>query len=316
MEKERLVQLIKDPRAATPMDFEQLEDLIKKYPFSQTLRILLAKIAYLLDNSGKNINLKTAALYASQRGSLKKVIEQEDYPGNTFPIQPYQELPAFETFTDQDSLDSFAEEDESESSSIFREVMRNLEKLKALREQFQFLEINTEEQSELPAENLQKTEVKKEKEPVKSSDKKEAIPIKPTSPKKPIQQVITPLEEKLDIQVSEFFLSEIQKKTEPQQEYVQQASTNPQGDLIDKFIKAQPSIGSIKKEIEIKSEEVVRDLSEKSTRFGDNLISENLAIILLRQGKKDRAIEIYKKLIWKLPQKKAYFAARIEEIKK
>jgi hypothetical protein len=61
---------------------------------------------------------------------------------------------------------------------------------------------------------------------------------------------------------------------------------------------------------------VNKDLSEKSTKFGDDLISENLAVILLRQGKKGRAIDIYKKLIWKLPQKKAYFAARIEEIKK
>ncbi|MDZ7605533.1 MAG: hypothetical protein U5K79_08075 [Cyclobacteriaceae bacterium] len=93
-------------------------------------------------------------------------------------------------------------------------------------------------------------------------------------------------------------------------------SANPQSDLIDKFIQAQPTIGSVKKEMERSADEIVRDLSEKSTRFGDNLISENLAIILLRQGKKDRAIEIYKKLIWKLPQKKAYFAARIEEIKK
>jgi len=43
-------------------------------------------------------------------------------------------------------------------------------------------------------------------------------------------------------------------------------------------------------------------------------VSENLAQILLSQGKKQKAIEIYKKLIWKFPQKKAYFAARIEEL--
>jgi TolA-binding protein len=41
-----------------------------------------------------------------------------------------------------------------------------------------------------------------------------------------------------------------------------------------------------------------------------------LAQILTRQGKKDKAIEVYKKLIWKFPQKKAYFAAQIEDLKK
>ena len=58
------------------------------------------------------------------------------------------------------------------------------------------------------------------------------------------------------------------------------------------------------------------DLAEKSLAYGDNIVSETLVEILLKQGKKDKAIEVLKKLIWKIPQKKAYFAAQIEELKK
>ena len=58
------------------------------------------------------------------------------------------------------------------------------------------------------------------------------------------------------------------------------------------------------------------DLTEKSTHFADNVISETLVEILIKQGKKTKAIEVLKKLIWKFPQKKAYFAAQIEELKK
>jgi hypothetical protein len=36
---------------------------------------------------------------------------------------------------------------------------------------------------------------------------------------------------------------------------------------------------------------------------------------LLSQGKKDKAVEVLRKLIWKFPQKKSYFAAQIEELK-
>jgi tetratricopeptide (TPR) repeat protein len=312
MEKARLIRLLNTPGDADPTDFEQLEELITQYPFSQTLHILLAKIGFLLDKPEKNQYLKTAALYASQRGSLKRVIEEEDYPGKVFPIMPYQDLPAFETFSDEDASDIFVLDEETESSSIFREVMRNLEKLKALREQFQFLELNPEESAPGTPE---KVETKKAVEPSKSDTLKTSKAAKADAPKKLALQVITPLEEKLDIQVNEFFLAEIQKKKEPIEESMPQP-VHPQSDLIDKFIQAQPTIGSVKKEMDRSPDEIVRDLSEKSTRFGDNLISENLAIILLRQGKKDRALEIYKKLIWKLPQKKAYFAARIEEIKK
>ena len=57
------------------------------------------------------------------------------------------------------------------------------------------------------------------------------------------------------------------------------------------------------------------DLAEKSLLYGDNIVSETLVEILLKQGKKDKAIEVLKKLIWKFPQKKAYFAAQIEDLK-
>jgi hypothetical protein len=81
--------------------------------------------------------------------------------------------------------------------------------------------------------------------------------------------------------------------------------------IIDQFIKAQPTIKP-------KTDQAPpSDLSDiKSGEFADNIISETLAKILIRQGKKEKAIEVYKKLIWKFPQKKVYFAAQIEELKK
>jgi predicted Zn-dependent protease len=50
--------------------------------------------------------------------------------------------------------------------------------------------------------------------------------------------------------------------------------------------------------------------------FGEHIVSETLADILIRQGKREKAIDVFRKLIWKFPQKKAYFAARIEELTK
>ena len=58
------------------------------------------------------------------------------------------------------------------------------------------------------------------------------------------------------------------------------------------------------------------DLAEKNLTYNENIISETLAQILIKQGKKEKAIEVLKKLIWKFPQKKAYFAAQIEDLKK
>ncbi len=82
-----------------------------------------------------------------------------------------------------------------------------------------------------------------------------------------------------------------------------------QNEIIDQFIKTQPIIPKAKPTTP------ANDLSEESSVFSDGIVSETLVDILLKQGKKEKAIEVLKKLIWKFPQKKAYFAAQIEELK-
>ncbi|HHL53191.1 MAG TPA: hypothetical protein ENJ39_07415 [Flammeovirgaceae bacterium] len=86
-------------------------------------------------------------------------------------------------------------------------------------------------------------------------------------------------------------------------------STKKKEELIDKFIAEQPTITPRK---DLPKDQ--RDLAQSSSQLRDDLVSENLAVIYARQGKTAKAIEIYKKLIWKFPQKKASFAAKIEEL--
>ena len=83
--------------------------------------------------------------------------------------------------------------------------------------------------------------------------------------------------------------------------------------MINQFIRIQPTISNVKD----RAPSAIGDLmSIKSGEFGDNIVSETLVEILVKQGKKDKAIEVLKKLIWKYPQKKAYFASQIEDLKK
>jgi hypothetical protein len=93
---------------------------------------------------------------------------------------------------------------------------------------------------------------------------------------------------------------------------VPEGKQKEQIEIIENFIKTKPSIAKNKGNLPKDNS----DLAEKSLMYGDNIVSETLVEILLKQGKKDKAIEVLKKLIWKFPQKKAYFAAQIEELKK
>ena len=134
------------------------------------------------------------------------------------------------------------------------------------------------------------------------------IPVVPEKKavRKPVGRPKKVLEVKADPLIEE--IKTTKKKITPENE-----KTKEQIEIIDQFIKAQPSI-TAKSRSEMAN---AGDLTEvKNGEFADNVISETLVEILIRQGKKEKAIEVLKKLIWKFPQKKTYFAAQIEDLKK
>jgi tetratricopeptide (TPR) repeat protein len=85
-----------------------------------------------------------------------------------------------------------------------------------------------------------------------------------------------------------------------------------QSEIIENFIKTEPRISSLST---LSKDAPNKDLSEKSIQAPHGLISENLANIMIKQGKTDKAIEIYEKLVLKFPEKKSYFAEKIENLK-
>ncbi len=85
-------------------------------------------------------------------------------------------------------------------------------------------------------------------------------------------------------------------------------------DLIQKFTETQPTIPPAPKNEDLTDEEI-KNLSEQSVSKTKPIVTELMANIYINQGKNDEAIEIYEKLILKNPEKRAYFAAKIEEVK-
>ena len=85
-------------------------------------------------------------------------------------------------------------------------------------------------------------------------------------------------------------------------------------DYIERFIREEPRISRIEPRLFDYSKN--KNWANESEAEDTEIISENLAIIMVRQNKLKRAIDIYHKLILKYPEKKDYFVQKIEDLEK
>lgn len=75
MTPEAFNQYIKDPSLLKNQSVEELQFLIKEYPYFQVARMLLAKNLFNIQHEGYNVALRLAAAYAGDRSKLKSLIE-------------------------------------------------------------------------------------------------------------------------------------------------------------------------------------------------------------------------------------------------
>lgn len=271
MNKQRLINVLKDNKPISSNDVSELKSLAKDYPYSQIFHVLVAKGSYDHATPSAQQDLHLAAMYATDRSVLKSFMIKKSTHISTSTVEKNK------------STETLIPLSVSEGDALRADVLRNLELL---------MESKKPYQSEESIKVKKTPTIKTKTSTIKKASAKKGTKSKSEN-KKEKYEPIDIAGESNKSEVNEF----------------------NQIDIIDDFIKKQPSI-SKKTKGQTTSKQPQKDLSEPSASFGENLISENLAQILVKQGQNDKAIDIYKKLIWKIPQKKAYFATRIEELKK
>ncbi|MDF2158537.1 hypothetical protein [Algoriphagus sp. CAU 1675] len=156
-----------------------------------------------------------------------------------------------------------------------------------------------EDQPEKPDQASRTQSLLKLGEELKGSKPESAVKTEAPKPKRKVRK-----------STNDSLIETIKKK---EKKIIVDSKKKEQIDLIKAFSKKEIKLATIK---EIEANQNTENLAAKSTEINDKLISESFAKLLEKQGKSDKAIEIYEKLSLKFPDKRTYFADLIENLKK
>ncbi|MBL7845827.1 MAG: hypothetical protein JNL40_00055 [Cyclobacteriaceae bacterium] len=285
MEAAAFSNLVTNYSSLTPEELKALQHLAEEYPYSQLLHMLASRGAQDTKASDQQSCLHRAAVYATDRTVLKQVMTSSPKPrlATTRADRPATATPA-PVIVESKVADAPPALKKVDSAPTSITPSHPLLEGDALREDIDFqlhrlhklMHDFDDSYERLKNQNSAEEKSKPLTNPDPAGSDASLIEEIKTSRKKP--KLVSP-------KVAE------------------------QGEIIDHFIKVAPTLPRTK------PKEPAADLAEESVNYGDGIVSETLVEILLKQGKKDKAIEMLKKLIWKFPQKKAYFAAQIEALK-
>lgn len=308
-DKQALLNLMSYPNDISDKELEELNEILATYPYFQLGHSLVAKAKHDKQTVDAHQALTHAAIYAPNRSLLRSLFYEDlkiDYasPGITEEEEVSDNLTTededtFSTYENAEAVDTGKEdtlvstpenydpllnEEEAdvdqeqviESDEVYNELEENLRKLRESKNQF--------------------TEDSEEEDKKKITDQTDLPPTSSQTSEK-------------SSDVAPLLMDLVEEDT-----HSPAVGNQEQNELIERFINFEKK-GRIQIKASGQESTDPNDLSLQSVNINDDLITENLAEIYLHQGKKEKAIEIYHKLIWKFPQKKAYFAEIIENLK-
>ena len=270
----------------SPKQTRELEDIIEEYPYFQVARALHLKGLKNLDSYKYNNALKTTAAYTTDRDVLFDYITSKEFIQNNIA----------DTIAGRGSKleDQKAISEEIEPNPNAESMMGEAEEL-ALPQNIK------------DAEQILNPELFKSKTPEKPT-----LPAQKKSKQETDLQLGKPIPftKKEKHSFTEWLqLTSKTEEVETEKNVMEELERKKKFELLDKFIQKNPKIvpqENIKPKVNIK----------ESTKFDKNeLMTETLAKVYLEQKKYKKAIQAYKILSLKYPEKSGFFADQIQAVK-
>jgi len=281
MNKKTFISLLAHPESISQKNLFGLSEIVEKYPFFQTARALHLKSLKKSNSLLYNDALKLTAAYTADRNILFEYITSNFFIQNEI------------SDTIQKQEDSYLKlevttEDISEqvSKEIDQQLKTELKKADAI------LNPDLFHRREKSVEKLTKNEITK-------SDLEKNNPLDFT------KEDSHSFSEWLKLTTAKPIVREETKNLSN--------SKKPNSDLINKFIQENPKLKPSKSIVKYDNEE---NLANQITYTSEALMTETLAKVYLQQNNYQKALQAYKILSLKYPEKSGFFADQIRAINK
>lgn len=276
MTPEKFIAYVENPMLLDAASADELRELTREYPYFQAARMLLAKNHQSLNPEAYEVSLRLAAAYTPDRSRLKSLIE------NIMPVAElqFQQVPTAEYFAIETSQKADSAQEVPDIGIM--------------------TETHVSDESKVSPSAAKITESFAEPEEINPCVEQNisATPL------------IDQIRSRLSANVAEADTPKTAQETlQDTGEEAEPALSRAQ--LVEKFIRDEPRIAPMRKEFFHPD-----DIARQSMSLPDDLASETLAQIFESQGHTEFALKIYQKLSLFFPEKRSYFAARIEELEK
>ncbi len=276
MNPHQFLKIISHGKNLQKEDFQQLVKLHETFPYFQIPKLILAKYEFAKTTGNSKEFLHWAAVASPDRVWLKSFLE-DDKQLEKILINLKHQLESDEKVNALKT--KVIEEDENNDENLIPDSDRDVNP----QEGYGILKKN--------GEDLQHYKDPKTKEADSSEESFKGNPKKE--------------KEKAE---GQDLMENIKKKAKKE---ILDEKKKEQIDLIKSFSKREFKLATLK---ELENSQKQDDLSKTSTQLNPSLISEPYAKLLLNQGKKHKAKEIYRKLMMKFPDKSSYFAELLKEL--
>ncbi|WP_420320423.1 hypothetical protein [Flagellimonas sp.] len=269
----------------SPKQTRELEDIIEEYPYFQAARALHLKGLKNLDSYKYNNALKVTAAYTSDRDVLFDFITSQEFVQNNIADTIAGRVPKLQ-----------------DKKAISEEIEPNPD-----------AEVIIGESEEALPQNVQDAEQILNPELFESKKSTEETPVEKESPSSEVDLEIgkpIPFTRKEKHSFTEWLQLTSQNPREEESSSKKGLGKKQKFDLLDKFIESRPKIvpsDASKSKVNIK-ESVKMDKNE--------LMTETLAKVYLEQKKYKKAVQAFKILSLKYPEKSGFFADQIRAVKK